>query len=271
MLMQHSQTSASFVFFGGLFGFGVELFVDFFEVLVGNVGVNLGSGDVGVSEHGLDGADVGAVHEEVGGEAMAQGMWGNVFGDAGHFGVFLDDAFDGTRGETAVVAGSIDRLKIATIIEKKGSEGIGASIEIILDPVGGSFGDENGTIFAAFATNDKLAAVEIDGIAIEFDEFGDTEPAGEKELNNGAVAKPSLGVGINTIEKTLNFVIMEEGNLLANDVRKFDEIGIEGINAALGEVFEKTAEGDEMIGLSDGLEIFSVAVDFTIELKTVLA
>ena len=62
---------------------------------------------------------------------------------------------------------------------------------------------------------------------------------------------------------------MEEGNLLANDVRKFDEIGIEGINAALGEVFEKTAEGDEMIGLSDGLEIFSVAVDFTIELKTV--
>lgn len=198
-------------------------------------------------------------------------MWGDVFGDTGHFGVLLDDAFDGARGETAVVARSIDGLKIATIIEKKGSEGIGASIKIILDPVGGSFGDENGTIFAAFATNDKLAAVEIDGIAIEFDEFGDTEPAGEKELNNGAVAKTGFGVGINTIEKTLDFVIMEEGNLLANDVRKFDEICIEGINAAPGEVFEKTAEGDEMIGLSDGLEIFSVAVDFTIELKTVFA
>lgn len=242
----------------------------FFEVLVGNMGVDLGGGDVGVAEHGLYGADVSTVHEEVGGEAMAQGMRGNVFGDAGHFGVFLDDAFDRARGETAVVAGSIDRLKIATIIEKKGSEGIGASIEIILDPVGGSFGDENGAIFAAFATNDELAAVKIDGVAIEFDEFGDTEPAGEKELNNGAVAKTGFGVGINTIEKTLDFVVVEEGNLLANDVRKFDEIGIEGINAALGEVFEKTAEGDEMIGLSDGLEVFSVAVDFTIELKTVL-
>ena len=49
---------------------------------------------------------------------MAQGMWGNVFGDSSKLGVFLDDAFDGARGETAVVAGSIDGLKIATIIEK---------------------------------------------------------------------------------------------------------------------------------------------------------
>ena len=53
------------------FGVGVKFLVDFFEVLVGNVGVNLGGGDVGVAEHGLHGADVGAVHEEVGGEAMA--------------------------------------------------------------------------------------------------------------------------------------------------------------------------------------------------------
>lgn len=224
-----------------LFGFAMKLLVDFFEVLVGDVSVDLCGRNISVAEHGLYGADVSTVHEEVGGEAMAQGMRGNVFGDAGHFGVFLDDAFDRARGETAVVAGSIDGLKIATIIEKKGSKGIGAGVEIILDPVGGSLGDENRTIFAAFATNDELAAVEIDGIAIEFDEFGDTEPAGEKELNNGAVAKTGFGVGINTIEKTLDFVIMKEGNLLANDVRKFDEIGIEGINAALGEVFEKTA------------------------------
>lgn len=35
------------------------------------MGVDLGSGDVGVAEHGLDGAEIGAVHEEIGGEAMA--------------------------------------------------------------------------------------------------------------------------------------------------------------------------------------------------------
>ena len=82
------------MFFGGLFGFGVEFLVYFFEVLVGNVGVNLGGGDVGVAEHGLHGADVGAVHEEVGGEAVTEGVGGDVFRDAGLFCVGLDDTFD---------------------------------------------------------------------------------------------------------------------------------------------------------------------------------
>ena len=82
------------MFFGGLFGFGVEFLVYFFEVLVGNVGVNLGGGDVGVAEHGLHGADVGAVHEEVGGEAVTEGGGGDGFRDAGLFCVGLDDTFD---------------------------------------------------------------------------------------------------------------------------------------------------------------------------------
>lgn len=76
------------------FGVGVEFFVDFFEVGVGDVGVDLGGADVGVAEHGLDGAEVGAVHEEVGGEAVTEGVGGDVFRDAGFFGVGLDDTFD---------------------------------------------------------------------------------------------------------------------------------------------------------------------------------
>ena len=35
------------------------------------MGVDLGSGDVGVAEEGLDGAEVGAVGEQVGGKAVA--------------------------------------------------------------------------------------------------------------------------------------------------------------------------------------------------------
>lgn len=41
----------------------VELLVDAFEVRVGDVGVNLGGGDVAVAEQGLDRAQVGAVHQ----------------------------------------------------------------------------------------------------------------------------------------------------------------------------------------------------------------
>lgn len=61
---------------------------------IGDVGVDLGSADVGVAEHGLDGAEVGAVHEEVGGEAVTEGVGGDVFRDAGFFCVGLDDTFD---------------------------------------------------------------------------------------------------------------------------------------------------------------------------------
>lgn len=81
-----------------LLGFGVEFFVDVAEVGVGDVGVDLGGGDVGVAEEALDGADVGAVHEEVSGEGVSEGVRGDVFGDAGGFSVFFDDALDAAGG-----------------------------------------------------------------------------------------------------------------------------------------------------------------------------
>ena len=39
----------------------MKIFVDIAELFVRHVGVNLGGGDVGVAEEGLDGAEVGAV------------------------------------------------------------------------------------------------------------------------------------------------------------------------------------------------------------------
>ena len=39
----------------------VAIFMNIAELFVGNVGVDLGSGDVGVSKEGLDGADIGTV------------------------------------------------------------------------------------------------------------------------------------------------------------------------------------------------------------------
>lgn len=43
----------------------VKLVVDGLQVWVGDVGVNLGCGDIAVTEHGLNAADVGAVHEQI--------------------------------------------------------------------------------------------------------------------------------------------------------------------------------------------------------------
>ena len=48
-------------YFGSLPAFPVKGFVDFFEVFVGDVGVDLGGGYVGVTEEGLYGAKIGAI------------------------------------------------------------------------------------------------------------------------------------------------------------------------------------------------------------------
>lgn len=122
-----------------------------------------------------------------------------MFSDAGHAGVFLDDTFNRARSETAIVAGGIDRLKVAAIVKEEGGKGIGAGVEVVLDPVGGGFGDENWAVFAAFTTDNEFAAIEIDGITVEFDEFGDAKATRKKEFNNGAITETGFGVSVDTV------------------------------------------------------------------------
>ena len=64
------------------------------EVLVGNMGVNLGGGYRGVAEHDLDAANVCSVQEQVGGKGVAQGMGRNILDDAGLQGMALDEPVD---------------------------------------------------------------------------------------------------------------------------------------------------------------------------------
>ena len=40
----------------------MKAIVNFFKVRVGDVSIDLGGGDVGMTEHGLDGAEIGTIH-----------------------------------------------------------------------------------------------------------------------------------------------------------------------------------------------------------------
>ena len=84
--------------------------MDFAKVLVGDVGVDLGGGNVGVAEHGLNGAEIGAVHEEVGGEGVTEGVRGDVLGDAGGAGATFDNALNAAGGEATIISGSVCAL-----------------------------------------------------------------------------------------------------------------------------------------------------------------
>ncbi len=69
----------------------MEVFVNGFEALLIHVGVDLGRGDIGVSQEFLDDPEVGAVFEEMGREGMPEEVGIDVLVDPGLFGPFLDD------------------------------------------------------------------------------------------------------------------------------------------------------------------------------------
>lgn len=169
------------------------------KVRVGDVGVNLGGGDVGVAEHGLDRAEVGAVHEEVSGKRVAESVRGDVFGDAGGFGVVINDALDGAGGEAAEISGSVDGVEIVGVVEKECGEGVASNGEVISGGAGGGFTDEDGAVFFALAADDEFATVEVDRVAIKITEFGDAEAAREEKFDDGAVAKAGFGVGRDSV------------------------------------------------------------------------
>lgn len=140
--------------------------MNFAKVGIGDVSVDLGGGNVGVTEEGLDRAQVGAVHKKVGGKTVTQSMRSDMFGDAGVASVSLDDALNTSGGETAIVARGGRDLEIFGIIKKEGGEAVAAKIEIIFNAISGGLVDENRAILFTFAAYDKFATFKVDGVAI---------------------------------------------------------------------------------------------------------
>ena len=64
----------------------MELLVDGAEVFPIHVGINLSGGEIGVSQHLLDGTQICAAFEQVSRETMPQGVRSDPLGDAGTLG-----------------------------------------------------------------------------------------------------------------------------------------------------------------------------------------
>ena len=73
----------------------MERLVDFFELLVGNVGVNLRGSDRRVAKHRLDAADIGTVNQQIRGKRVAQSVRMDIFDDSSFDGVIFDDSLNG--------------------------------------------------------------------------------------------------------------------------------------------------------------------------------
>ena len=64
-----------------------------------DMGINLGRTDTFMSQHALNGTEIGASFQQVGGERMAEGMGADVLGEPYGFAQYFDDVENHDSGD----------------------------------------------------------------------------------------------------------------------------------------------------------------------------
>ena len=64
-----------------------------------DMGINLGRTDTFMSQHALNGAEIGASFQQVGGERMAESMWTDILGEPDGFAQHFDDVENHDSGD----------------------------------------------------------------------------------------------------------------------------------------------------------------------------
>ena len=156
---------------------GMRGVVDLLHAGGGDVGVNLGGAEVGVTQQFLDAAEVGAVVEEVGGEAVPEFVRADFKTDGGVSEVFLEEVIDGAHGEAA-----------AEFAQKEGAFVDAGGLAIVLDRAEGRATDGTEPVFPAFAGYPEGFVKVVDVGDIQFDEFMKAEAGAVEKLQDGGVA-----------------------------------------------------------------------------------
>jgi len=229
---------------GGI-GAGVGGVVDLFHAIGGQVGVDLGGGEALVAEEFLDAAEVGAVVEQVGGEAVAEGVGADAGVEAGHDQILVELAADGAGGDGGAVFVEEDaagqwagRIRLA-----------GAVFEVALEGLDGLAADGSEAVLAALAADAEDAFLHIEVGHVELDELADTDAGGVEDFEHGFIAGgEQVGVagGIEELLDFLEFQAAGEAFFLLGGSDGGE--GVDADEAAAHEELVEAAEGGEFPG-----------------------
>ena len=106
------------------------------------MGVDFGGAGGFVAEEGLDVAEVGAGFEEVGGEAVAEGVDGDAFFDFGGFEGGFEDGLDAAVG-IGLVGGAFEKVLLGFVL-----------LDVAAEEVEGFGGKKGVAVFFAFGLGD---------------------------------------------------------------------------------------------------------------------
>ena len=135
------------------------------DVAASDVGVALGGAEGGVTEEGLNVADVGAAFKEVGGKGVAEAVNRKFFGDFGA----TDSVVENVLGRT-----DCQRTSGSLAGKKPGLYSVKSIV--FIEKTGCLFGEQRAAVFTAFAklNIDNLTG-QINMLSFESDYFADSQ------------------------------------------------------------------------------------------------
>src|SRR5690606_14147909 len=135
----------------------VVLGVQLLQAGTGDMGVDLGGGQVAMPQQHLPRPQVGAMVEQMGGEGMAQGVWRQRLADAGHPGLVLDAVPEGLAGHL-LAAQAGEQHVAGPAVEQEGPR----LAQVALDPGDGLLAQRHQALLAALAEYPQHALAQVD-------------------------------------------------------------------------------------------------------------
>ena len=168
----------------------METFVNALEPILIYVGVDLRCSDVAVAEEFLHDAEVGAAAEEVGGEAMAERVGGNALEQAAAAAVFLHQHPQADPLHRLAAAGEEQKFQRPALQFRA------ALFEIARNRLSCGLAERNDALLHSFSQHPHATDLQIGVANFYLAQFGGSQAACVKKLQNRDVAEIESGVGI---------------------------------------------------------------------------
>ena len=174
--------------------------VDILQLLVDQLGIDLGGRNVRVSQHLLDGVEIRAVFQQMGGKGVAQGVRGDFCLNSGLLLIVLDDLPKALAAH-ALPAHIHEQGAFLRVLQHLGPH----VLYVVLKRPDSRRVEGDHPLLSPAGTADK-AGGQVDIFQIQTNQFRDTDTRGIKQLQHGPIAA-ALGIrGIRLLQKEFHLL-----------------------------------------------------------------
>lgn len=191
------------------------------QVIPIEMGVDLGGGDAFVSQHFLDGTQVGTTFDKVGGKTVPEGVRADVFLEPDTLNLFFDDEKYHHAAEFFAPFVEKDKLFVAFGRLDMDADVLDVDAEVLQ----GIPADGDEALLVPLADNPQKADVGEDLAGLEVREFRYPEPRTVEDFEHGAVAVALGAAEGDAFEDIVDFVVAEGIREFAAEFGRFEELG----------------------------------------------